>query len=71
MQRIRVDFPEPEGPQITIRSPLWTVMFTSRRTWKLPYHLFIWLIWMATSSLTCMWLRSMARSMASDMGSVP
>ncbi len=25
MQRISVDLPEPEGPQSTIFSPLWTV----------------------------------------------
>src|SRR4030081_2918923 len=39
MQRISVDFPEPEGPQITIRSPLATSRLMSRSTWKSPYHL--------------------------------
>ena len=39
MQRIIVDFPDPEGPQMTIFSPLRTLRFTSRRTWKDPYHL--------------------------------
>src|SRR5215475_14443770 len=40
MQRIKVDLPEPEGPQITIRSPLATSRLMSRSTWKSPYHLF-------------------------------
>src|SRR5215510_9083909 len=39
MQRIRVDLPEPDGPQMTIRSPLATSRLMSRRTWKSPYHL--------------------------------
>src|SRR5689334_24021850 len=39
MHRIRVDFPEPDGPQITMRSPLPMSMSMSRRTWKSPYHL--------------------------------
>src|SRR6185295_32303 len=39
MQRISVDLPEPEGPQMTIRSPLATLRSTSRSTWNCPYHL--------------------------------
>src|SRR3954462_6954663 len=39
MQRISVDLPEPEGPQITMRSPLATSRLMSRRTRKSPYHL--------------------------------
>src|SRR2546421_3755976 len=39
MQRIRVDLPEPDGPQITMRSPLETSRLMSRRTWNSPYHL--------------------------------
>ena len=40
MQRIRVDLPEPEGPQMTMRSPFLTCRSMSRNTWKLlPYHL--------------------------------
>ena len=40
MQRISVDLPEPEGPQMTMRSPLATSRSMSRSTWKLlPYHL--------------------------------
>ena len=40
MQRIRVLLPEPEGPQMTMRSPRATVRSMSRSTWKaLPYHL--------------------------------
>jgi hypothetical protein len=39
-QRMSVDFPDPEGPQITIRSPGATARSMSRNTWKsLPYHL--------------------------------
>ena len=39
MQRIMVDLPEPDGPQITIRSLLVTRRLMSRSTWKSPYHL--------------------------------
>ena len=39
MQRISVDLPEPEGPQITMRSPARTSRSMSVSTWKLPYHL--------------------------------
>src|ERR1700750_968656 len=39
MQRISVDWPEPDGPQITMRSPLPTERSMSRNTWKSPYHL--------------------------------
>src|SRR5271165_3011491 len=39
MQRISVDLPEPDGPQITMRSPLATSRLMSRSTWKSPYHL--------------------------------
>src|ERR1700761_5290404 len=42
MQRISVDLPEPEGPQITMRSPLPTARSMSRSTWKSPYHLLRW-----------------------------
>src|SRR5690348_15161277 len=42
MQRISVDLPEPDGPQITMRSPLPTARSMSRSTWKSPYHLFRW-----------------------------
>src|SRR6201995_5009222 len=42
MQRISVDLPEPDGPQITMRSPLPTVRSMSRSTWKSPYHLLRW-----------------------------
>ncbi len=33
MQRIRVDLPEPEGPQMTTFSPLANCRLTSRNTW--------------------------------------
>jgi hypothetical protein len=49
MHRIIVDLPEPEGPQITIRSPRRTVRLMSRSTWNAPYHLFIAVISMAAS----------------------
>src|SRR5579859_331686 len=39
MQRIIVDLPEPDGPQITMRSPPITLRSMSRSTWKSPYHL--------------------------------
>src|SRR5690348_6442158 len=39
MQRIRVDLPEPDGPQITTRSPLRTFRLISANTWKSPNHL--------------------------------
>ncbi len=39
MQRISVDLPEPDGPQITIRSPARTCRSMSVRTWNCPYHL--------------------------------
>src|SRR5690242_19311617 len=39
MQRIIVDLPEPDGPQITMRSPRITRRSMSRSTWNSPYHL--------------------------------
>src|SRR5262249_27260368 len=39
MQRSTVDLPEPEGPQITMRSPRRTVRSTSRSTLNSPNHL--------------------------------
>src|SRR5688572_9553334 len=39
MQRIIVDLPEPDGPQITMRSPRSTTRLMSRSTWNSPYHL--------------------------------
>ena len=39
MQRISVDFPEPDGPQMTMRSRSSTVRSMSRSTWKVPNHL--------------------------------
>src|SRR5579885_3649160 len=44
MQRIMVDFPEPDGPQTTTRSPRLTLRLTSLRTWNSPYHLCTWRI---------------------------
>src|SRR5437868_7259512 len=39
MQRIMVDLPDPDGPQMTMRSPRLTCRLMSRSTWKSPYHL--------------------------------
>src|SRR5450830_1410456 len=36
---IRVDLPEPDGPQMTITSPLATLVLQSVSTWNWPYHL--------------------------------
>ncbi len=36
---IRVDFPEPEGPQTTMTSPFSTWVVQSASTLKSPYHL--------------------------------
>ena len=42
---IRVDFPEPDGPQTTTTSPLATEVVQSFSAWKLAvYHLLTWLI---------------------------
>src|SRR5215204_3571133 len=39
MQRISVDLPEPDGPQMTIFSPSFTSRLMSDRTWNCPNHL--------------------------------
>ncbi len=36
---MRVDLPEPDGPQTTTTSPRATSRLHSRRTWWVPYHL--------------------------------
>ncbi len=46
MQRISVDLPDPEGPQMTMRSPMLSVRLMSFSSWKLTYHL-----WSATISI--------------------
>src|SRR4029453_5279048 len=43
MQRINVDLPDPEGPQMTMRSPLATARSMSRSTWNSPYNLLTFL----------------------------
>ena len=51
MQRISVDLPEPEGPQMTIRSPRADVeVDVPVSAWKLPYHLLTPSIRMAVSA---------------------
>src|SRR6476619_5532381 len=57
MQRIMVDLPEPDGPQITIRSLLVTRRLISRSTWKSPYHLCTPIMSTATSVLSAAGLR--------------
>ena len=39
MQRMSVDLPDPDGPQMTMRSRGATSRSMSRRTWKDPNHL--------------------------------
>src|SRR5436190_16221667 len=51
MQRMSVDLPEPEGPQMTIFSPWSTVRLMSRSTWNSPYHLLTPIIWTAGAAL--------------------
>src|SRR6266542_1248885 len=46
-QRIRVLFPEPEGPQTTTTSPASTSRSTPASTWSRPNHLSTFLNWMA------------------------
>ena len=41
---ISVDLPEPDGPQTTTTSPLLIVVVQSVSTWKLPYHLEMFLM---------------------------
>ncbi len=52
MQRISVDLPEPEGPQMTMRSPARTSRSTSVNTWKWPYHLLTFSMRMMGSVMT-------------------
>ena len=49
MHLIKVDLPDPEGPQITMRSFSRTVRSISRSAWKKPNHLFMPLISIAMS----------------------
>ena len=39
MHRRTVDFPEPDGPTMTITSPVRTVRFTPATAWISPNHL--------------------------------
>lgn len=39
MHLIRVDLPDPDGPQTTTTSPRSICVVQSASTWKLPYHL--------------------------------
>ncbi|WP_244508033.1 hypothetical protein [Mesorhizobium sp. ORS 3428] len=52
MQRIIVDLPDPDGPQMTSFSPRETVRFTLRSTWNSPYHLFTPIISTAVAVLS-------------------
>ena len=52
IQRIKVDLPDPDGPQMTIRSPDETLRLMSLSTWNSPYHLCTSIISMAGLPLT-------------------
>src|SRR5215813_6025997 len=54
MQRMSVDLPEPDGPQMTMRSPFLTVRLMFLRTWNCPYHLLTPSSLTITSSVICM-----------------
>ena len=69
MQRMRVDFPEPDGPQITIRSPRCTSRLMSRSTWNVPYHLFMFSIEIAISSETFIWASDILKAPLVMIGS--
>src|SRR3989337_81118 len=59
MQRIMVDLPEPDGPQMTMRSPRMTFRLMSLSTLKSPYHFDMPTISIATSvSEMCIFLTS-------------
>ena len=46
MQRISVDLPDPDGPQMDDPlAPVQRVRLMSRRTWNVPNHLFMSVIW--------------------------
>src|SRR6516164_6051187 len=64
MQRIKVDLPDPEGPQITTRSPLRTLRLISASTWKLPNHLWSPLISTARPSCSAVVSRTASTDMA-------
>src|SRR5512132_3251863 len=64
MQRIIVDFPEPDGPQTTMRSPFFTVRLMFLRTWNWPYHLCTPSRRIITSSEICMATAVLAISLA-------
>ena len=52
MVLIRVDLPEPEGPQTTTTSPLLIWVEQSVSTWVVPYHLETFLSSIMASSLS-------------------
>src|SRR4051794_22925567 len=71
MQRIMVDLPEPDGPQMTMRSRRSTARLMSRSTWNSPYHLcmptistasapFVLVAAAASLMITSRWLASVA-----------
>src|SRR5690606_1893303 len=70
MQRMVVDLPEPDGPQMTMRSPLRTWRLMSLSTWNCPYHLFTSIIsiirWLSGSACCFTWF--MFRSSMSTPG---
>src|SRR6516225_2872953 len=52
MHRIRVDFPDPDGPQSTRCSPRFTVRFTPLRICALSYHFSTPTIWITSSMMS-------------------
>src|ERR1051326_510686 len=68
MQRIMVDLPEPDGPQMMMRSPRLTLRLMSRSTWKSPYHLCIPTMSTATSLVVVCILGPVGRAFGAALG---
>src|SRR3954453_24153551 len=71
MQRVMVDLPDPDGPQITMRSLLVTRRLMSRSTWKSPYHLCTPIRSTATSVLRGVGLRPAIAAVCSAVSFSP
>jgi hypothetical protein len=50
MVRMKVDFPDPDGPKMTITSPFLTSISMPRKAWNEPNHLWTPRQWMISSS---------------------
>src|ERR1700761_529361 len=65
---IRVDLPDPEGPQTTTTSPLATEVVQSFSTWKAGlYHLLTWLISIMRANYLMMAMRACRRRTPNDV----